>query len=373
MGPDRSVTMADVAARAGVSTTSVSVALNNTPGARLSPDAVSRIKRAAKELGYRPNTAARGLRVGRTHTVGLLSDDVTVTRFASAMIKGVMDVAHAKRHTVLIAETGDWLANVATALDAMLNHQPDGLIVALMGAKEIDLPPIPDDLRLVVLNATSGDRPCVLPDEFAAGHAVAQHLIERGHRRIALIGHSDILATYPRVSATIGTRYAGINAAFAEAGLDPVVRVPGGLWEPNLGYDAAMELFASNLEFTALLCLNDRIAFGAYQAITELGLRIPHDISVASFDDEVIAGYVRPSLTTARLPYEAMGRAAMGLIVGQDDPTGRHLVPMPLIVRGSVAFQNDAEPPFSRSDSPSHPERRRMGGGVHPRRVEEPR
>ena len=87
------VTLADVAEQAGVSPTAVSLVLNNRPGSRLSPDTADRIRQVADELGYRPNRAAQSLRLGKTRTIGLLSDDVTVTRYASAMIRGALDVA----------------------------------------------------------------------------------------------------------------------------------------------------------------------------------------------------------------------------------------------------------------------------------------
>ena len=99
-------TLADVAARAGMSKTAVSLVLNDRPGSRLSADAVARIQAAARELNYRPNAQARSLRLGRTGTVGFISDDVTVTRFASAMIRGLLDVADERDQGVLIAETG---------------------------------------------------------------------------------------------------------------------------------------------------------------------------------------------------------------------------------------------------------------------------
>lgn len=88
---------------------------------------------------------------------------------------------------------------------------------------------------------------------------------------------------------------------------------------------------------TVMICMDDQFAFGAYQALQERGLRIPDDISVASFDDDEIASYLRPPLTTARIPYEQMGREAVRMLLGSDDPPGgNRVVPVPLQVRGSV-------------------------------------
>jgi len=331
------VTLADVAEQSGMSSTAVSLVLNNRPGARLSADAAERIRKAAEDLGYRPNPAARSLRLGKTRTVGLLSDDVTVTRYASAMIRGALDVAEARAHTVLIAETGSDPARVARALDVMLDRQPDGLIIALMGAKEIDVPADTGRLPVVLLNATSTNgHTCVLPGEFEAGRAVASHLVESGHTRIALIGDHPELRDFPRVSATIGLRFRGVEAGLRERGLALTHKVVQRLWEPENGYDGARGLIEGGLDVTAVIAANDRVAFGVYQAAQEAGLRIPDDLSVISFDDEVIAAYLRPKLTTARIPYEEMGRLAMELVLSHELPHGEILVDMPLQVRGSV-------------------------------------
>lgn len=332
------VTLADVAERAGMSPTAVSLVLNNRPGSRISPESIARIHEAAEELGYRPNPAARSLRMGKTRTIGFLSDDVAVTRYASAMIRGALDVAEASEHTVLIAETGSDPRRVRAALDVMLDRQPDGLIIGLMGAKEVDIPPIAGRLPVVLLNGTSpAARTCVLPDEFEAGRAVARHLTERGHRAIALIGDHEDLRTKPRISATIGRRFAGVEAGLAESGLTLTHSVVRRYWEPEDGYEAARGLLDGGLDVTAVIAANDRVAFGTYQAVQEAGLRIPDDLSIISFDDEVIAGYLRPPLTSARLPYEQMGRRAMELVLAPQRTTGEILVPMPLQVRSSVA------------------------------------
>ena len=100
------VTIADVAAKAGLSKSAVSLILNDRPGTRLSPETAERVRRIAEELNYRPNPAARTLFFGKAPMIGFVSDDVTLTRYASAMIRGLLDVAEDREHTVLIAETG---------------------------------------------------------------------------------------------------------------------------------------------------------------------------------------------------------------------------------------------------------------------------
>ncbi|HYI32698.1 MAG TPA: LacI family DNA-binding transcriptional regulator [Glaciibacter sp.] len=335
--PPKRATLADVAALAGLSPTTVSLVLNDVPGTRLSPDAVKRVREAAHKLSYRPNPAARSLRAGKTRTIGFISDEVTVTRFASAMIRGVLDSAEQANHTVLIAETGNDLRSERTALNTMLDRRTDGVIFGLMGAKEIDVPETPADVRVVILNgsSTTGES-TILPDEYAAGRAIASLLIQNGHRKIALLGAYREAIENPRVSTTVGRRFAGLDDALSEAGIDLVKRVTIELWEPPEGYAATMQLLDEPQLPTAIICLNDRLAFGAYQAIQERGLRIPEDISVVSFDDEEIAAYLRPGLTTAKIPYEEMGRQAVDLLLSSSNDELHRLVAMPIIERQSV-------------------------------------
>lgn len=335
-GVAKRATLADVARLSGMSPTAVSLVLNDRPGSRLSAEAIDRIRQAARDLDYRPNPAARSLRMGKTRTVGFVSDDVTITRYASAMIRGALDVAEAHDHTVLIAEAGSNPKKVRQSLAAMIDRRADGVIFAQMGAKEIDVPPMPSDLPVVLLNCNDPTGlPSVLPAEREAGYRIARLLLDQGHRRIGLIGYSKELWSRPRLSATVGSRYEGIFAALAEEDVRLAARFDERLWEPEVGFQAMTEFLDSGTYLTAVIALNDRLAFGAYQALAERGRRVPDEVSIASFDDDVIAGYLRPGLTTAQIPYELMGRRAMEMVLGER-PAERCLVPMPVIVRGSV-------------------------------------
>ena len=338
-GMARRVTLADVAERAGVSKTAVSLVLNERPGSRLSAQLADRVRAAAAELDYRPNPAARTLRRGTSQVIGFISDEVTITRYASAMIRGALDVAQQHEHTVLIAETGTNRDRRERALRAVLDQRPDGLVFALMGAKQIDLPTLPDALPVVILNGASADaHPSVLPDERVAGSEVARTLVDAGHRQIGIVGLPRADELDPRVSVTVADRVAGIATVLEVAGVDAPAEWTGLVWEPERGYQATHRLLGDHPELTGLICLNDRLAFGAYQAIQELGRRIPEDVSVVSFDDDEIAAYLRPPLTTARLPYEQMGRLAMGMLLDPGPAGPRQLtVPMPVQHRASVA------------------------------------
>lgn len=332
-------TLADVAQLSGLSITTVSMVLNNRPNTRLSEAASERVRDAAAKLNYRPNPAARGLRMGKTRTVGFISDEVTITRYASAMIRGLLEEAEVRDHTVLISESGRRQDRILRAMELMIDRQTDGIVFGVMGAKRIELPELSTDVPIVATNATTtAGHPCVLPDEYTAGHHALRHLLEHGHRRIAFIGRSESLLN-PDISATVGARYEGIDAAMAEAGLTFAHEVAGLIWEPDLGYTGLLEIIGA-ASVTAVVTANDRVAFGVYQAAAERGLRIPDDLSVISFDDEYLASYLRPQLTTMQIPYLEMGRLAMDLVL-DEDPPAQTLVPMPLQDRGSVRDLSD--------------------------------
>lgn len=335
---DRRPTLADVAELSGMSKTAVSLVLNDRPGSRLSAEAADRIRAAAAQLGYKPNPAAQSLRMGKTRSVGFISDEVTLTRYASGMIKGVLDAARELDHTVLIAETEGDIAGVGAAMESMLDRRVDGLLVGLMNARLVDLPRPSQDIPLVIVNGrTPTGVPSILPDEHAAGRAVATELITAGHRRVGIIGDLPEVASDLRRSVSIGARFAGLEKAFDAVGIRPTrVQLEG--WSPSIGYDAALEMLDANRDLTALLAGNDNIAFGVYQALAARGLKVPEDISVISFDDEELASYLRPGLTTARLPYEEMARIGVEMILGRREMTDVR-VPMPIIRRQSVALR----------------------------------
>ncbi|MFT4258512.1 LacI family DNA-binding transcriptional regulator [Microbacterium sp.] len=331
----RRVTLADVAEASGMSKSAVSMILNDRPGTRLSEEAVKKVRAAAAALGYRPDPQAQSLRLGRTKSIGFISDQVTLTRYASAMISGVLDEAKTHERTVLIAETRGEPDELGPAVDAMLDRRVDGLLIGLMSARMIDVPPLPRGVPLVMVNGrTSRDHPSILPAERVAGGVVAQHLVDAGHRRIGIIG--DVLRVMDdlRESVTIPDRFAGMLGVLEGAGIR-AERIEVEAWTPFEGYRGAHRMLDEHPDLTAILACNDNVAFGVYQAFFERGIRVGEDISVISFDDEELAEYQRPGLTTARLPYEEMGRRGVRMLLGGSEPA-HELVPMPLIVRDSV-------------------------------------
>lgn len=331
------VTLADVAKLAGLSSAAASMILTGRPDTRLSAEAHRRVHEAAAQLGYRPNIAARALRTDKTSTIAFISDYVATTRYASGLIRGAIGAAEAADHVLMLFETGGEPEREVQAIEAALDRQVDGIIFAAMRAREIFVPPVPSGTRVVMLNGTSSRFGLsVLPDEFSGGQAAVEILLAAGYGdRIALVGHNRVAETGLFRSETVAQRLAGIHEAMAANGFAFIVEESCWEWEPHHGFDLTQKILLEHPEVDALLCLNDRLAFGAYQALAEAGRRVPDDVSIVSFDNDEVASYLRPGLTTIALPHEAMGREAVRLLLSTDE-TGARLVSMPIVSRASI-------------------------------------
>ncbi len=332
----RSVTMSDVARRAGVSRTAVSFVLNDRPGAAIPGETRRRILAAIDELGYRPNAGARALAAQRSEWYGLITEIVTAP-FAVDVIKGAQDRAWLDRKFLLIAASEGDRDQEAAALDKLLEQRVEGLLYATTWHRAVTLPKAAREVPTVLVNCydAEGELPSVVPDEVTGGHRAARHLVEAGHERIGFINLD------PDIPAALGRRE-GYERALSEAGipLDTSLVVSGHATADG-GYSAACELLDRADRPTALFCGNDRMAMGAYDAIKERGLRIPDDVAVVGYDNqELIAAYLRPKLTTLALPFEAMGAKGVDMLAalaaGQPLDTLRVTVDCPLLERSSV-------------------------------------
>ena len=340
-GPAR-VRLRDVAERAGVSQTTVSFVLNERPGSGISVETRDHVLRVAREMDYRPNQAARSLRTRVTNTIGLISDQIVTDNYGGDLIRGALVTALRHDHLLIVVESQDDPEVERHLVEDLLARQVDGIIVAMIGSDRVRLPGVLAAGRTVLLNCTSSHAlPAILADEFAGGRDAASALLRAGHRRgIYLVGET------PDALRPARERRRGVAAALAEAGTDLEGTIDC-MWWPESAYDAVGALVASGQPAGALICLNDRVAFGAYQAIAEAGLRIPDDVSVVSFDDSELARWLRPQLTSVALPYFDMGRIAVESVLGlrQEWVGGQwqaHVVAMPLRERGSIAPGRDA-------------------------------
>jgi LacI family transcriptional regulator len=330
-------TLADVAKDAGLSVSSASLILNEIPDSGLSEDAKKRVFESAEKLGYRPNKLAKALKTDVTGTIAFVSDSVVTTRFASGLIKGALKAASISEQVLLVLETMGTEDGMTRSIETALDHQVDAIIIAAMQAKAIRLPKIPKSTKVVLLNATNPNYPTsILPDEYQGGCSAMNLLVEAGFsKNIALIGKNVDVEHNSYKSVTVAKRSAGIRDVCKTNEIKFRSEVVCENWEPADGYSAVRNLLESDKKVEALLCMNDRLAIGAYRAVNEMGLRIPEDISIVSFDHDDFGELLRPSLTTVGLPHEKMGEKAV-LLANSPDTDAEVLVPMPLYLGGSV-------------------------------------
>lgn len=318
MSPSSRPTLKDVAARAGVSITTVSVVLNKQrDGIRVPEPTRERVQKAADELGYQPNEMARGLRRRSSQAIGFVSDEVTTTPFAVAMLAAAQDEAARNGHLLFTVNAGRTpsQADMQQAVDSLVQHQVSSLVVAHMYHKEVaPIPDLPGTTIFLNCRATSGGFRSIIPNETAAAYAATRELLDHGHRRIAYL--DDATGT---TASTL--RETGYRQALREAGVEPDprlhIRVPPHAAGGVLGGEL-LDL-PEDVRPTGVFCFNDRAAMGFYRAVRHRGLAVPRDISVVGFDDqEFIASELDPPLTTMQLPHAAMGKLAIRALLGQD-------------------------------------------------------
>jgi LacI family transcriptional regulator len=340
----RRVTLADVARAAEVSRTTASLVLSERGDElRISPAVQERVREVAAELGYRPNAVSTGLRSGTSRTLAFVSDTVATSQLAGDMIKGALAHAHRHGYMLFIGETEGDPDEEERLVEAMLDRQVDGFVIASMFTRERALPAALDGRAAVLLNALPAQgqaTTAVVPDEYAAGQSAARLLLEAGHRRIHLIGAGPGPDDLPNATVAGRERLAGILATLSAAGVAPASGRVCADWLPEHGREATHDLLRSGVRAEAVITFNDRLAFGAYQALQESGLAVPEDMSVVSFDDHQLASWLRPGLTTFALPHDDLGARAIELVLAQREggmPGEIDRLPMPLRTRGSVA------------------------------------
>ena len=340
--PHSKPTMHDVAAAAGVSQATVSLVLNSAGGSRFSDETRRKVKDAVAQLGYRTNAHAKMLRDGLAGMVGFIGDSVATSPFAGAIIEGAQERAWEDGLLLVTMNTGGDKELEAASLDAMLSYNVAGIVYGSMYHRLLEVPKALAGAPSVVLNSQDrdGQLPSVAPNEVSGGYSATRHLIDAGHTRIGMINIELLESGLP---AAVG-RYEGFRGALEESGLDvdPAL-VRFGRGGEDDGYKYAMELMTAPKRPTAIFCANDRTAWGAYQAVADLRLSIPHDVSIVGFDNQaIVAPHLRPGLTTFELPFVAMGRRAVELILQGAEPDGRvELMECPLVERKSVTHPKE--------------------------------
>jgi LacI family transcriptional regulator len=334
--PARRPTMIDVANEARVSQTTVSLVLNHADGARLSAKTRERVMEAAAKLGYQAVRRGGATGSSAAASIGFICDEISTDPWTAIGLDGVREKAWERGLTVMVMATrGD--GDMESAALAQLTAQPlVGLIYATINTRLVDTPATPRTLPTVLLNChvANGALPSVVPGEAAGGHVATDVLICAGHRRIGYInGEASMEASRQR--------FRGYRQALATADLpfDPDL-VREGNWQPLSGYEAARALMSLERAPTAIFCANDLMAVGCYEALHELGLRIPDDVAVMGYDDREIAQHLHPPLTTVLLPHFEMGSIAAEMLLdaasGSTTRPRQIKVECPIVKRGSV-------------------------------------
>lgn len=334
MAPKK-VTLSDVARLAKVSTTTASYIINGRGSEmRISPDTTERVLATASALGYRPNMSARSLRTARTATIGLVSDYLATGHYASHMLLGAATAARTSNHVLLIGETAGDPEVEALLIADMLSRQVDGIIYATLTNSQVTVPETLLNGRTVLLNCHDplAGLPSVTPDEVAGGRAAVAALCKgRPPGRIVVVGED------PNSAGVAGPkRLRGIFAECADRKL-VIETVLACDWAVPAARETIRAWLQAGERADSLICMNDRIAFGAYQALDAAGLRIPEDVSLVSFDGTELATWLQPSLTSVSLPLAEIGELAVQVLRGDQDCVGQLLVPMPVLDGESIA------------------------------------
>nr|WP_182549980.1 LacI family DNA-binding transcriptional regulator [Phyllobacterium myrsinacearum] len=303
--------MADVAKAAGCSQATVSLVLNEVMEIKISQELRARVLASARKLGYGQagpikRSALEGI---RGSSIGFIVNQLTTTPEAINAIEGARQASWEHNVTLLIAQTLDRPDHEEMAVERLLRAGVDGVIYMSIFTRRVDMNPIFKRLSvpLVLLNCytTDGEFPAVVPDEVEGGRRATATLLELGHQRVATV-------TGEMYMDAAQARLVGYNKAHAEAKIETNPDyVTGGNWTPSSGYDATRKLMSLKYPPTAIFCQNDKMALGCLNALFDLGLRVPEDVSIIGYDDDEICRHIRPQLSSVDLPHRTMGAWAV--------------------------------------------------------------
>ena len=332
-------TIKDVANRAGVSPSTVSLVLNKRP-VPISQTTRDAVIRAAKELHYRPNQLAVGLVTKKTNTIGLIIPDNSNVFFACYSNK--IEIAASRMgYNIIFGNTNNDTKKTLEYLQIFADRGVDGIILTqseFSSAEETErcltiVRELPIPVVLIDRVPTGSTEEYVILDHFEGGYIAFKHLLDMGHRRIGCITGSMTLSS-------VAERLDGCKKALAEAGIpyNPALTYEGDL-QLQTGVEALPYLLGQNV--TAIFAFNDMIAYGIYKELRNYKLKIPGDLSVVGFDDIFFSDIIQPPLTTVAQPLGEMAEAAvlrlLDIINGNTHPEDVSQIFRPVLkVRGST-------------------------------------
>lgn len=326
------ITSAQVAARAGVSQSAVSRVF--TPGASASAKTEAKVRKAAEELGYRPNVLARAMVSGRSRIIGLVVAYLDNQFYPEALEK-LSKTLQAQGYHVLVFTASQTSGNIDHVIEEIMGYQVDGLIAASV-ALSSDLADkcAAAGIPIVFFNRSQDSQgiSSVTSDNIAGGRKVAEHLVGLGHKRIGYIAGWE-------GASTQRDREAGFVQGLGDHGLSVAARELGNFRMPE-AREATLRMFDCPAPPSAVFVANDHMALAVMDTLRhEMGLRVPHDVAVVGYDDVPAAAWPSYNLTTVRQPANRMVSATVETLLAKiDDP---HVTPKqiqidgPLIIRGS--------------------------------------
>ncbi|MEX0337413.1 MAG: LacI family DNA-binding transcriptional regulator [Arenibacterium sp.] len=303
-------TLSDVAKRAGVSTATVSRCLNSPE--RVIQATRDKVMTAVQELGYAPNFAARVMAAKRSNTIGAIIPTMENAIFARGL-QAFQDVLHARGYTLLVASSSYSAEMEGEQIRTLVSRGADGLL--LIGHdRDPDIESFLVAQNMPVLVAWTFDEKADVPsigfDNLRSMQALAEEVIEFGHRRLAMI------TALTKDNDRARLRLQGVIEAMKAKGLDPDdLKVAETAYGIDNGAQAFEALMRAEPPPTAVMCGNDVLAVGALRRAHALGMSVPGDVSITGFDDIELARIVQPELTTVHVPHREMGRKAADALI----------------------------------------------------------
>jgi DNA-binding LacI/PurR family transcriptional regulator len=346
---EHAVSIKDVAARAGVSISTVSNVLNGTKS--VSDELCRRVLDAVEELHYHANTLASGLKSGKTNTLCVIVPSI-VSVFFPKVLRGMQTAAAKNGLSLTIFETGDDFRKERETINLLRRQWVDGVLLSTCCDPEESAAYMEElrnlrigDKRVPVVfyeEAPGEGVDSVVVDNKKASLKATKHLLEIGCRRIAYIAG-------PMHRFMMGKkRYEGYLAALREAGLEPdETLLREGDYTPISGYEQMRGLLLDGGGMDAVMCGNDQMAIGAIRALREAGLRMPEDVAVMGFDNNFPGTLTSPSLSTMSVPKQRMGQEAVELLLwrirrGASAPARMIELEANLIVRQSTDTKGES-------------------------------
>lgn len=329
------VTLADVARRAGVSSTTASFVLSGRDMG-ISAATADRVLDAARSLHYDQTTRGRRTRGAQMPVIGFVTDTVASDHYGGEMIRGAVQAAGERGHGIVTVETQGRGRLADDLVHGLVDRGVDRFVYAALSTRVTRLPDALLDRATVLVNCEDprSIAVAIVPDEAYAGSLAARTLLEAGHTdRIWLVGETG------RGPYAGRERRKAVVAELGAATWRLANQVHCSWWPPQAHAEllAALTATTDARRPTAVIAMNDRVAMGVYQAAADLGLEIPRDLSVVSFDDSELSWWLSPGLTSIGLPYFEMGRRSVEVLLGASTTHAVERLHMPLHPRESVA------------------------------------